>query len=324
MGSDKLKPCPYCKATPVAFEVSQKPGWYQIACVSDGCRGKLESEPFKGKEKAVRAWSCFISEREQIHKRLRDFYVTHHVLWSSTIVWNDIRRYPDLPPDSRERPLLPPYTRDTTNEFQIRYLSSAHEAYLALALWNLLYDESERTKGHLRKLAERLLRCRVHSKDFSAAILTDCLAFLRDRRSAKAFERFRHNRLAHLGTYEETKGIDLNSDLIYRLVPKTSHLFEILHDELERIPLYTNNQWEGTSSETAKFFSQSRRGDLLFKLFKSRVLRSMEYRKAVRSFISRRNRRERKAHEFRKSSKKTNIPLRVRSVHPTVGARLSK
>jgi hypothetical protein len=122
-------------------------------------------------------------------------------------------------------------------------LSSAHEAYLVLALWNLLYDESRVTKGHLRILAERLLDCGVKSKGFRMEDLNDCLSFLENKQSAKAFERYRHKRLAHLGMYEETKDVRLNSDLIYRLVPKTSYLFELLHEELEQSIRLTNPIW---------------------------------------------------------------------------------
>jgi hypothetical protein len=81
-------------------------------------------------------------DRAHIKERLRDFTLTHFALWRGLVVWNDMRRYPDLPPDSKVKPLYPPNQRNITNEFQIRYLSSAHEAYLVLALWNLLYDES--------------------------------------------------------------------------------------------------------------------------------------------------------------------------------------
>ena len=133
--------------------------------------------------------------------------MTHFALWRGLVVWNDVRRYSDLPLDSKEKPLYPPNQRNITNEFQIRYLSSAHEAYLVLALWNLLYDESKDTKGHLRKLAERLLDCGVKSKCFRMEHLNDCLSFLENKQSAKAFERYRHKRLAHLGTYEETTSL---------------------------------------------------------------------------------------------------------------------
>ncbi len=308
MASDSLKPCPYCKRTPDVCELAEKHGWYQVACLNEKCPGKLVSEAYGSKRKAIRASTRFLSERAHICKRLHDFSVTHHVLWSGTVVWNDMMRYPDLPPDSKEKPLYPPHKRNTTNEFQIRYLSSAQEAYLALALWNLLYDDSKGTKGHLRKLAERLLECRVRSKDFPIDSLKDCLSFLGDKRSAKAFERYRHRRLAHLGTYEETKDVHLNSDLIYRLVPKTSYLFEILKAELGRVPEYTENQWSATGLMTAHFFSHSGKDELLFKLFQSRVLPSEKYRKAMRSFISKRNRRERKAREFTKIGKKPREP----------------
>jgi hypothetical protein len=82
-------------------------------------------------------------------------------------------------------------------------------------------------------VAERLLDCAVKGKGFQHGHLKDCLSFLENKRSAKAFERYRQKRFAHLGTYVETKDLRLNSDLIYRLAPKTSYLFELLHTELE-------------------------------------------------------------------------------------------
>lgn len=304
MSSDTLESCPYCERTPDVCELPEKHGWFQVACLNEECRGKLVSNAYSSKKKAIRAWAYSLMERARIYRRLNDLTLTHHVLWSGTIVWNDIRRYPDLPPDSKEKPLYSPYKRTTTNEFQIRFLSSAHEAYLALAIWNLLYDESRGTKGHLRKLAERLLACGVRNKDFPIDNLKDCLSFLGNKRSAKAFERYRHERLAHLGTYDETKDVHLKSDLIYRLVPKTSYLFEILNEELARLPEYAENKWSATGLRTAYFFSHSGKDELLFKLFQSRILPSEEYRKAVRSFISKRNRRERKARGFPKIAKK--------------------
>jgi hypothetical protein len=51
--------------------------------------------------------------RAHIYRRLQDIAVTHHVLWSGTVVWNDIRRYPDLPPDSKEKPFHSPHKRAT-------------------------------------------------------------------------------------------------------------------------------------------------------------------------------------------------------------------
>jgi hypothetical protein len=152
--------------------------------------------------------------------------------------------------------------------------------------------------------------CGVKSKRFRMEHLNDCLSFLENKQSAKEFERYRHKRLAHLGTYEETKDVRLNSDLIYRLVPKTSYLFELLHEELEQIPSYTDNQWSTTGLMVAHFFSHSGKDELLFKLFRSRVLPSEEYRKAVRSFISKRDRRERKAHAFPKARKKVRTPTK--------------
>jgi len=310
MSSDIPAPCPYCKRTPDVSELPERRGHYRVACLNEECQGKLISEGYSGRRKAIRAWGQSLLERARIKERLRDFTLTHFALWRGLVVWNDVRRYPDLPLDSKEKPLYPPNQRNITNEFQIRYLSSAHEAYLVLALWNLLYDESKDTKGHLRKLAERLLDCGVKSKCFRMEHLNDCLSFLENKQSAKAFERYRHKRLAHLGTYEETKDVRLNSDLIYRLVPKTSYLFELLHEELEQIPSYTDNQWSTTGLMVAHFFSHSGKDELLFKLFRSRVVPSEEYRKAVRSFISKRDRRERKAHAFPKARKKVTTPTK--------------
>src|ERR1700730_8991243 len=295
--------CPYCKRTPDVSELPGRRGHYRVACLNPECRGELVSVIYDDKKKAIRAWACFLLERTRILERLRDFYATHLAVWKGLLVWNDIRRYPDLPPD-KEKSLQAPYKRNATNEFHIRYLSSAHEAYLALGLWNLLYDDSKDAEGHLRRLAERLLQCGVKSKGFPVESLGDCLSFLGNKRTATAFKQYRDKRLAHLETYEETKNVDLNSDLIYRLVPKLSYLFETLHEELERLPLYTDNQWSITVLWTAPFFSHSGKDELLFKLFQSRALPSEEYRKAVRSFISRRNRRERKARAFPKVKKK--------------------
>jgi hypothetical protein len=302
--------CPYCKQIPDVFELPEKRGHYRVACLNPECRGKLVSDVFNSSEKAIRSWTRFLSEREYILQRLRDFYSTHLAIWVALLVWNDTRRYPDLPPDSKEKPRLPPLVRNTTNEFHIRYLSSAHEAYLVLGLWNLLYDDSKDAKGDLRKLADRLLQCGVKSKDFPIDTLNDCLLFFRNRRSAKAFDEYRHNRLAHLGTYKQTNRVHFDSDLIYALVPKMTFLFEILQEELERIPSYTDNQWSTTSSEPARFFSHSGKDELLFELFRLRSLPSKEYRKAVKSFISRRNRRELKARGYPKATKKVSASIK--------------
>jgi hypothetical protein len=303
--------CSYCKQIPAVFESRERRGNYRVACHNQKCRGELISNIFDNKNKAIRAWNFFLSERALLLKRLRDFYAIHLALWQGLVVWNDIRRYPDLPPNSKETPLQPSNKRNTTNEFHIRYLSSAHEAYLALALWNLLFDETEGTKGHLRKLAERLLKCGVRSKNFQSESLNDCLSFLGNKRSAKAFREYRHMRLAHLGTDEETKDVHLNSDLIYRLAPKTSYLFEILHEELERLPSHTDNQWSVNSLIIAPFFSHSSRDESLFTLFRSRTLASEKYRMAIKNFIARRNRRERKARAFSSVKKKARTPRKL-------------
>src|SRR5271165_1000883 len=92
MSSDTLESCPYCERTPDVCELPEKHGWFQVACHNEECRGKLVSNAYSSKKKAIRAWAYFLMERARIYRRLNDLTVTHHVLWSGTVVWNDIRR----------------------------------------------------------------------------------------------------------------------------------------------------------------------------------------------------------------------------------------
>jgi hypothetical protein len=147
MTSDIPARCPCCKQTPDVSELPERRGHHQVACLNEECRGQLISEGYSGTRKAIRAWSRSLLDRAGIRQRLSDLTLTHFVLWKDLVVWNDIRRYPDLPANSKEKPRYPPNQRNITNEFQIRHLSSAHEAYLVLAYGIFFTTRAEMQKA---------------------------------------------------------------------------------------------------------------------------------------------------------------------------------
>jgi hypothetical protein len=91
----------------------------------------------------------------------------------------------------------------------------------------------------------------------------------------------RNKFIAHISSVQPSAENIVDYSDIYRVVPKTIHLVELLNSELGGHPLYFDNQFIGIASEVAGFFSHNQPDALLAELFKNRSLSSDEFETAV-------------------------------------------
>jgi hypothetical protein len=103
---------------------------------------------------------------DEISIRFRELQAHIYALMSNFIVWNDLERYPDIPPD----PIIS--SLNGKNEFQVRYLAGIKENSIILDVSALLYDTGRYSKPTVMMLATDL---KTHKPSQQ---IDDCLAFL--------------------------------------------------------------------------------------------------------------------------------------------------
>ena len=217
------------------------------------------------------------------------FQPTVYALWTDFILWNDLGRYPDLPVDLPGPSRREKWQRCQTNEFQIRHLAYSKEAALILHLWILLYDKTTSRNLNLQQIGEQ---CVLSTPSPN---ITDCLGFLSQAEFSNRFIRHRHNFLAHLASIQATRQDIVEHDYIYRLVPKTIYLVELLQAELLNQPTYFNNQFTSFSREVARYFSHSKPDELLADLFSKRSLPTPDFNAEADQFLKNLHQREKDA-----------------------------
>jgi len=220
---------------------------------------------------------------------------TIYALLHDFILWNDLGRYPDLPADlpgisNREK-----FRRNQINEFQLRNLAYSKEVSLILHLWILLYDKGEKSDFNLQDLGKQLNDPRIFPKRTQSKITIECLKFVRRNEFEKRFNTHRNKFLAHLASLQATPQDIVKHDYIYRLVPKTIYLAELLQGELLSPPAYFDNQFTVFSREVAPHFSHSKPDELLVDLFSKRSLPTSEFEVEADQFLKNFHQREKDA-----------------------------
>jgi hypothetical protein len=226
---------------------------------------------------------------DEIKERFGWLQATVHALLCDFILWNDLGRYPDLPfdlpgPSRREK-----WQRGQINEFQLRHLAYSKEVVLILHLWILLY-ETRKQNLNLQKLGEQCVLLTPSS------YITDCLEFLNREEFSKRFIRHRHNFLAHLASIQATPQDIVDHGHIYRLVPKTIYLVELLQAEFLSQPPCFDNQFTSFSKSVAGYFHHSKPDELLVDLFRKRSLPAVDFNAEADRFLKNLHKREKDAH----------------------------
>jgi hypothetical protein len=225
----------------------------------------------------------------QLIDRVRQLQPTAYWLMHELIVWNDTRRYPDIPVDNtrsdRQR-------RNYLNEFQIKHISVPFERSILLHLWALLFDKGPDVQT-LRAVAGKILNPKKFtlSKAVRGA-LEDTLDFFKDESVYEIFQKNRKSFIAHVQSIGPSEDNLINDHLLYRLAPKAIYLAELLHFELEGFRDHRNNQFKAVSEETAPFFHHSAPDDLLARLFSQRSLIATEFDGAAKDFFDALGKRE--------------------------------
>lgn len=230
---------------------------------------------------------------DKIKERFGWLQVAVCALWHDFILWNDLCRYPDLPVDLPGPSLREKWQRGETNKFQFQHLSYSKEASLILNLWILLYDKGEKSDFNLHNLGEQLNDPRIFPERTRSKALIECLKFVR-RTEFERFNIHRNNFLAHLASIQATQKDVVDHGYIYRLVPKTIYLVELLNAELHNSPLYFDNQFSVFSIEVAAHCHHSKPDELLANLFSKRSLPTPEFDVEADQFLENLQRRERR------------------------------
>jgi hypothetical protein len=227
--------------------------------------------------------------RDEIKERFGWLQATVYALLHDFILWNDLCRYPDLPVNLPGPSLREKQQRDQTNAFQLRHLAYSKEAALILHLWILLYDKTSKKHLNLQELGEQCVLSNPSSD------ITDCLEFLNRDGFSKRFTRHRHNFLAHLASIQATPQDIVDHGHIYRLVPKTIYLVELLQAELLSQQPYFDNQFTSFSKKVAGYFRHSKPDELLADLFCKRSLPAAEFDIQADQFLKNLHQREKDA-----------------------------
>jgi hypothetical protein len=169
------------------------------------------------------------------------------------------------------------------------------EKAIILGLFVLLYEKG-RDNPTLRALSNRLLDPKVFClTPESKKKLMDTIEFFKDE---KLYDRLRENRnnfIAHVASIQPTAHNQVESEHIYRLVPKTVYLAELLEEAL-KVPSHRyDNQFNSRAREIALYFSHTKPDELLAELFSARSLPAAEYNAKAELFLKRLYQRERSA-----------------------------
>jgi hypothetical protein len=226
---------------------------------------------------------------EQIKERFSVLQATVYALLSDFILWNDLGRYPDLPVDLPGPSRREKLQRNQINEFQIWHLAYSKEATIILHLWILLYDETIKKNLNLQRLGEQ---CVLRTP---SPAVTDCLGFLSRDEFSKRFNRHRNNFLAHVASIQASPQDFVDHDHIYRLVPRTIYLVELLQAQLLNYPTHFDNQFTSFSREVAGYFHHSKPDGLLADLFSKRSLPAAAFNQEADQFWNNLRQRERDA-----------------------------
>ena len=221
----------------------------------------------------------------EIESRLMELQVNIHRLMCEFIYWNDLMRYPDLPRDSERPGRRAAFERNQTNECQIRYLASAKEDSIILNLWALLYDDGQDSQSNLQRLCKDLNDPRYFPGRQSSKSLADCCRYLNRDGIRNRFDLHRNNFIAHISSALPSAENIVDYSHIYRVVPKTIQLVELLNGELSGHPLYFDNKFNVTALEATGFFSHSEPDRLLGDLFANRSLSAEEFEAEVSGFL---------------------------------------
>jgi hypothetical protein len=217
---------------------------------------------------------------EKIGERLGELQPHLFALLKNFVVWNDLMRYPDMPPGPREA-----YHRSRINEFQLRYLAGSKEQSIIVGAHAILYDTMRRSPPNLLKLAREI-------KNFgpsNAVEIDDALTFLEDKELSDPFCVQLDKWLAHIDSLTFTepdviKAVPIFSH-VYNVVPKTIYLSELLHSQFHSYLLYNDNKFKTLGNEIAAHFHHSAPDALLADLFSSRPLPSAEFKTEVKQFL---------------------------------------
>jgi hypothetical protein len=234
---------------------------------------------------------------KKIKTCFREFQVNVYSLLEEFILWNDVARYPDLPVDVPGPSRAEALKRNSANEFQIRYLSSAKEKSIILDLWALLYDDAKKSPPNLINLCDQLNNPKVFPHRPKSEALSDCVWYLKRKGFSDRFTSHRHQFIAHIASIQPTPDNIVEHDYIYRLVPKTIRLVELLHEELEAFPTYFDNQFATIADGIAHYFSHSEPDPLLAELFAKRSLPAVDFFKESNKFLKSIGEREKAAHQ---------------------------
>jgi hypothetical protein len=236
------------------------------------------------------------SERDQSKERFREVQVNVLSLLCEFVYWNDVMRYPDLPRNSERPGRRAAAERNRINRDQMRFFADSKEDSIVLNVWKLLYDDGQDSPPNLQVLARGLNNPRKFPDRQPSKTLTDCCRYLNRDSFRKRFDLHRNNFIAHLSSVQPSTENVVDYDYIYRVVPKTIYLVELLHEKLEDYPSHFGNQFTVTALEAAPYFSHSKPDQLLAELFASRSLPRGEFEMAVKRFLEASIERQKAAH----------------------------
>lgn len=225
------------------------------------------------------------SKLKELQDRFAKLRVNIHNLLCEFIYWNDVMRYPDLPEDSERPGRLASVQRNIHNENQVRYLSIAKEDSIILNVWALLYDRGEYSEPTLSRLGLDLSDPRYFPDRQGSQSLPSCIRYLSGDSFTKRFTLHRNEFIAHISSSQASSHNIVDDKDIYRVVPKTIYLAELLNGDLANYSLYFDNQFKGIARDVARFFSHSEPDALLAELFAKRALPTDEFEAAVTAFL---------------------------------------
>ena len=212
-------------------------------------------------------------EAKTILDRFEHLQVTIFSMMVDFIVWNDLGRYPDIPKDEDRPATSARFERKHLNEFQIRYLYSPFEKSLVLGLSALLFDQS-RGLTTLRDLSQKVLEGKhFEISEDSKLKLEETVDLLGDESAKTRFWKNRSEFIAHVSSIEASPENVVEAKQIYRLVPKTIFLEELLSEVIfPKLSMHYDNQFTSVARDIAPRLYHSRPDEYLAELFSKRSL----------------------------------------------------
>jgi hypothetical protein len=235
-------------------------------------------------------------DAKKISGRFEHLQSTIFSMMVDFIVWNDLGRYPDIPTDEDRPGKSARLERNILNEFQIRYLYSPFEKSLILSLSALLFDQS-RGLTTLRDLSQKVSEGKHFeiSEDLKCKLEETC-DLLADESAKARFWKNRSEFIAHVSSIEANPENIVEGKQIYRLVPKTIYLGELLSAVISpKLSMPYDNQFTTVAKEIARRFNHSGPDEYLAELFSKRSLSASKFNQDLGEIIDKLFLREREA-----------------------------